>query len=142
MSDFFTFLSANPVLSLLLLGTLVAWTGWELKQLRRKHKVIAPQRLVELLNRERAYVIDLNENNHFLKHHIDGAVNIPLIDFSPSHKALKADKTQAVVVYDATGMKAEGVAEQLAAAGFTSLFVLDGGLDNWQRERFPTVKGR
>jgi rhodanese-related sulfurtransferase len=142
MSDFFTFLSANPVLSLLLLGTLVAWTGWELKQLRRKHQVIAPQRLVELLNRERAYVIDLNENNQYLKHHIDGAINIPLGDFSPSHKSIKAEKTQAIVVYDAAGLKAESVAEQLAAAGFTTLFVLDGGLDNWQRERFPTVKGR
>ena len=142
MSELLAFLTKNPVLSLLLLGTLIAWVGWELRQLGRKYKMISAQRLVEIQNREKALIIDLNDNNEFLKRHIDGAVNVPLADLTAEHKFLKGDKDRQVVVYDHAGIKAEAAALKLITAGFKQVSVLDGGLESWLRENFPTVKGR
>lgn len=142
MSEFLNFLFSNPLLSATFLGVLVAWIYWEIQQLRRGFLVISPAQLVEWMNRKEARVIDLAENNDYLKAHIDGASNIPSSDFSPTHKNLKCAPDRPLVVYDRNGVGAERVAATLVRAGFTQVAVLSGGLDAWIRDSLPTAKGR
>ena len=89
-----------------------------------------------------ARVVDLTDNNDFLKMHIGGAVNIPLSDFSATHKAIHSAQDKPVVVYDRSGVKADGAAAKLVAAGFKQVGLLSGGLDAWLRESLPTAKGK
>ena len=142
MSEFLTFLAKNPLLSAALLGTVMAWIFWELKQLRRGFVALNPNQLVEWINRKDARVFDLTDNNDFLKAHISGAVNIPLADFSATHKSVKSALDKPVVVYDRTGMKSDSAAAQLVAAGFKQVGSLSGGLDAWLRDSLPTAKGK
>jgi rhodanese-related sulfurtransferase len=142
MSEFILFLSHNALLSAGLIGTLLAWIFWEVKQLRRGFVALSPAQLVEWMNRQDARVIDLAENNDFLKSHIDGAVNIALGDFSATHKAIKSALERPIVVYDRAGLRADQAAAQLVKAGFKQVALLDGGLDAWTRESLPTAKGR
>jgi len=71
-----------------------------------------------------------------------GAVNIPLADFSATHKSVKSALDKPVVVYDRTGMKSDSAAAQLVAAGFKQVGSLSGGLDAWLRDSLPTAKGK
>ncbi len=142
MSEFLTFLAKNPLLSAALLGTAMAWIFWELKQLRRGFFALNPNQLVEWINRKDARVFDLTDNNDFLKMHINGAVNIPLADFSALHKSVQSALDKPVVVYDRKGLKSDGAAAKLVAAGFKQVGLLSGGLDAWLRESLPTAKGK
>jgi rhodanese-related sulfurtransferase len=142
MSEFIAFLSKNPLITAALLGTVIAWIIWEFKQLRRGFVALNPGQLVEWMNRKDARVVDLADNNDFLKMHINGAVNMPLADFSAKHKSFNSALDHPVVIYDRSGSKAEGVAVTLVAAGFKQVALLDGGLDAWLRESLPIVKGR
>jgi rhodanese-related sulfurtransferase len=142
MSEFMAFLAKNPLLTAALLGTAAAWVIWELKQLRRGFIALSPNQLVEWINRKDARVVDLADNNDFLKMHIGGAVNIPLSDFSATHKAIHSAQDKPVVVYDRSGVKADGAAVKLVAAGFKQVGLLSGGLDAWLRESLPTAKGK
>ena len=142
MSEFINFLAKNPLLTAALLGTAIAWIFWELKQLRRGFIALSPNQLVEWINRKDARVIDLTENNDFLKAHIGGAVNIPLADFSATHRAVQSTHDKPVVVYCRTGVRSESAAAKLVAAGFKQVGSLSGGLDAWLRESLPTVKGK
>jgi rhodanese-related sulfurtransferase len=145
MTEFTAFLSQNAFLSIAFVASVLMWMAWEIKQLNRGFLVLTPAQLVEWMNRKEARVLDLAGNNDFLKMHIDGAQNVPLDDFSPEHKALKALKAAAerpIVVYDRAGVRAEVAAAQLVKAGFKQVATLDGGLDAWLRESLPTAKGR
>jgi rhodanese-related sulfurtransferase len=142
MNEFVDVLKNNPLLSLMLFGTLAAWIVWEVKQMRRGFAVINANQLVEWINRKDAKLLDLADNNDFLKQHIAGAVNVPLADFSSEHKSLKSVGEVPVVVYDRSGLKADAAAAQLVKAGFKQVAMLDGGLDAWLRESLPTAKGR
>ena len=142
MSEFLTFLTKNPLMTTALLGTVIAWIFWELKQLRRGYVALNPNQLVEWINRKDARVIDLTDNNDFLKAHIGGAVNIPLADFSAAHKAVHSAQDKPVVVYDRSGLKSDSAAAKLVAAGFKQVGLLSGGLDAWLRESLPTAKGK
>jgi rhodanese-related sulfurtransferase len=142
MNEILNVLKSNPVLSLMFFGTMAAWLMWEIKQMRRGFAAINANQLVEWINRKDARVIDLSENNDFLKQHIAGALNVPLSDFSSDHKALKSAANQPVVVYDRSGLRADAAAAKLVQAGFKQVAMLDGGLDAWLRESFPTAKGR
>jgi rhodanese-related sulfurtransferase len=142
MNELLDVFKNNPILSLLLLGTLSAWIVWEVRQLRRGFSVLNANQLVEWINRKDAKVLDLADNNDFLKQHIAGAVNVPLADFSSDHKAVKSAADVPVVVYDRSGLRADSAAAKLVKAGFKQVAMLDGGLDAWLRESLPTVKGR
>ncbi len=142
MSEFISFLAKNPLISAALLGTIIAWIFWELKQLRRGFIALSPNQLVEWINRKEARVFDLADNNDFLKAHVFGAINIPLADFSATHKSLKSAQDKPVVVYDRSGLKSDSAAAKLVAAGFKQVGLLSGGLDAWLRESLPTAKGK
>jgi len=142
MSDFINFLAKNPLLTAALVGTVIAWIFWELKQMRRGFVALNPNQLVEWINRKDARVIDLTENNDFLKAHIAGAVNIPLADFSATHKAVQSAQDKPVVVYCRSGVRSDSAAAKLVAAGFKQVGLLSGGLDAWLRESLPTAKGK
>jgi rhodanese-related sulfurtransferase len=142
MTDLFAFFAQNFLLSAAFFGTLIAWGFYEVSLLRRGFRMLSPQQLVMLINRENPHLIDLASNNEFLKAHIAGAVNMPLPDFSPQHKALAGDKTRHVVLYDRNGTAATAVAQKMQRAGFEKLAVLDGGLDAWVQDQLPCAKGR
>jgi rhodanese-related sulfurtransferase len=75
--------------------------------------------------------------------HIPSAVNLPLaiFDFMYDMKLDKLDKNQEVIVYGRTISKYydEEVAEKLLVRGFENVKILDGGLADWKKNKYPVT---
>ena len=81
------------------------------------------------------YLVDVRPKQLFLRKHIAGAVNIPA--FVVAKKGLARDKD--IVVYDngIGTVDAKEAADHLDAAGYGTVFLLDGGLARWEAAQLP-----
>lgn len=136
------FLGRNPMLSLALAGLTVALVYTELMRMFRGFKGLGPAQLTALVNRENALVVDLRPSADFEKGHIPGSKNVQMAQFDPENKALAGAKSLPVVAVCRTGMTAVDAAKRLRKAGFEKVYLLDGGIDAWQRADLPLAKGR
>lgn len=77
---------------------------------------------------EGATLVDVRTPGEFAAGHIDGAVNIPVQDFSS--RAREIPKDRPVVLYCASGMRSGAAARLLRGAGRTDVHNL-GGISRW-----------
>ena len=140
--ELWAFLGRNPMLALALAGITVAIVYTELARVFRGFKGLRPAELTALINREDALVVDLRPAAEFEKGHIPGSKNVQMAQFDPENKALAGAKSLPVVAVCRTGMTAVDAAKRLRKAGFEKVFLLDGGIDAWQRADLPLAKGR
>lgn len=108
--------------------------------LTRKYKTASPAAAVGLLNREDTIVIDVREPADFAKGHIDGARPIALPRLKEKLFELEPYKNSPILVYCQQGTLSKEACKQLAAAGFTQVYSLDGGLLTWQDQKLPLVR--
>lgn len=94
-----------------------------------------------LMNQKNALVLDIREADAFAKAHLIQSKHIPLEQLAERAKELNAHKAKPVVVVCQTGKRAGKAAGLLRAAGFSEVFVLDGGLLAWQQAGLPIAKG-
>jgi rhodanese-related sulfurtransferase len=80
-------------------------------------------------------LIDVREYPEFAAGHIAGSTLVPLGGLR--EKSTKWNKNEALVLICKSGRRAEQARLQLAASGFTSLRVLDGGIDAWRSAGKP-----
>ncbi|MHC9083658.1 rhodanese-like domain-containing protein [Luteimonas sp. RIT-PG2_3] len=136
------FFGRQPMLSLLLAALTVAIIVNEILRLTRGFKTLRPAEATALINRENALVIDLRAIADFEKGHIPGSKNVLMSQFDPENKQLAPAKALPVVLVCKTGQTANDAAKRLRKAGFSQVFVLDGGIAGWQQADLPLVKGR
>lgn len=98
-----------------------------------------PAQAVQLINRERATVIDVREPDEFKAAHINGAKNIPLGDLAGA-KGLPGNKTLPVVVVCASGVRSAKAASQLKEMGYDKAVSLQGGIAAWREANLPIEK--
>ncbi|MBP1048172.1 rhodanese-like domain-containing protein [Enterococcus sp. BWM-S5] len=77
----------------------------------------------------KAQVIDVREKNEFDGSHILGARNIPYSMLKTSMQSIRKD--QPVYLYDQRHSTSVRVARKLKKAGYTDIYVLKNGFDNW-----------
>jgi rhodanese-related sulfurtransferase len=102
---------------------------------------LLPQAVTQLINRESAVVIDLQEVDAFREGHIVGAKNMPLSTWSEAQPKLKKYQSKPLVLVDQQGQKSARCARELQKAGFTQVHCLAGGLDAWRSAKLPLVRG-
>lgn len=140
--ELWAFFGRNPMLSLALAGITVALVYTELMRLFRGFKGLGPAEVTALVNRENALVVDLRPAPEFEKGHIPGSKNVQMAQFDPENKALAGAKSLPVVAVCRTGMTAVDAAKRLRKAGFEKVYLLEGGIEAWQRADLPLAKGR
>ncbi len=72
--------------------------------------------------------------------HLKGAVNIPLDTLEGRLAGLRRLVQQPLLVYCSRGRCGEDAMVHLEAAGFSLAVLLDGGIDEWIRDGFGTVR--
>lgn len=83
-------------------------------------------------------IIDVRTPGEFAAGHIEGAVNIDYQgDFAAGIASL--DKAKTYAVYCASGTRSGAAAQDMAAAGFTDVYNLDGGATYWQAAGYELV---
>ncbi len=91
-----------------------------------------------LINDHNASIIDVRPNAEFTAGHVANSKNVPAEDLEKRLSEIAKDKP--VIVVCAAGQKAGKSAAQLRAAGYTEVFVLDGGIGAWREAGLPVVK--
>ena len=102
---------------------------------------LTPARAVQLINREKAVVIDVCETEEFAAGHVGGAKNIPLGQLEERLPATVKNKALPVVLVCASGARANravGIAKKL---GYDNAQAMAGGLKAWREASLPVEKG-
>ena len=100
---------------------------------------LSPALAVQLINKERAQVIDVCEPAEFAAGHVAGAKNLPLGDLA-SGKGLPSNKKLPLVVVCAAGQRSAKAVAQLKAMGYENAQSLAGGLKGWREANLPVEK--
>ena len=121
------------VAAALVSGGLLAWPA-----LRRgaQGEGVSPAEAVQLINREKAVVIDVCEPAEFAAGHVVGSRSVPLATLDGA-KGLPTNKTLPVVVVCASGGRASRAAVTLKHLGHERVLVLQGGLKAWREAGLP-----
>jgi len=122
---------------LILLGLIVTEVMLKL----RKYKTLTPAGLTLLINREQPLLIDLSARADYEKAHLPGARHVLPSQFDPEHKDLAKAKELPVVLIDRDGRGLDKPAQRLIKAGFSRVYVLEGGTLAWQQAQLPVAKG-
>ena len=94
---------------------------------------------VQLINRERAVLIDVSEPAEYAAGHVAGSRNVPLASLEGS-RDLPKNKSLPVVVVSPTGTRAPRAVAVLRKLGFENARSLAGGLNAWRAANLPVEK--
>ena len=97
-----------------------------------KGQGLSPQDMVQLMNREKAIVIDVCEPDEFARGHVIGAKNLPLGQLE--------EKLAQVVMVCQVGARSARAAATARKLGFENVQSLAGGLKAWQAASMPVEK--
>ena len=94
---------------------------------------------VNLINREKAVLIDVSEPAEYAAGHAAGSKSVPLGQLETSN-ALPKNKALPLVVVCATGVRAGRAVGTLKKLGFENARALAGGLEAWRAANLPVEK--
>lgn len=101
---------------------------------------LSPAGAVQLINREKAVVIDVCETEEFALGHVGGAKNVPLNQLEERLPGLVKNKAVPVVLVCASGARsnrAVGIAKKL---GYEKAQAMAGGMKAWREASLPVEK--
>lgn len=108
-------------------------------ELRKGGQSLSSRELTALVNADQGLVLDVRSNKDFASGHIVDALNIPYEKLASRMVELEKHKAKTIIVVDALGQHAGGVARDLQKAGFTAA-KLGGGIATWRGDNLPVVK--
>jgi rhodanese-related sulfurtransferase len=99
-----------------------------------------PQAMVQLMNREKAVVIDVCEPDEFARGHVIGAKNLPLAQVDEKLAQLVKNKSSHVIMVCQVGARSARAAAAARKLGYENAQSLSGGLRAWVAASMPTEK--
>ena len=109
-------------------------------EVSRGGKALTPQQLVDLVNREKAAVVDLRDAKEFAAGHIAGAINIPHAKLAGQLNQLVRHKESTVILACKMGQHSGAAGITLRKNGFANVQRLTGGMAEWRAQNLPLVK--
>ena len=132
------FVTANWMLVLIALssGGLLAWplvrgTGGG---------SLTAQGAVQLINRERAVLVDVREPEEFATGHMIGARNVPLNQLEEKLTGTVKNKNVPLLLVCATGARAQRAVAMAKKLGYEQAQAVSGGLKAWKEANLPVEK--
>ena len=95
---------------------------------------------VQLINREKAVVIDVCSADEFSAGHVVGAKNVPLADLETRLPAVVKNKALPLIMVCASGARASRAAAVAKKLGYANAQVLAGGVKAWSAAGMPVEK--
>lgn len=95
---------------------------------------------VQLINRERAVVVDVCEPDEYARAHVNGAKNIPVGQFEQRLPEVVKNKTVPLILVCASGARAGRVLATAKKLGYEQAQVLAGGMKAWKDANLPVEK--
>jgi len=101
---------------------------------------VTPSGAVQLINREKAVVVDVGETEEFAAGHVNGARNIPLNQLEQRLPGEVKNKTVPLILVCQTGGRAQRALATAKSLGYDKAVVLAGGLKAWKEANLPLEK--
>lgn len=99
-----------------------------------------PTSAVQLINREKAVVIDVCEPSEYAAGHISGAKNIPLADLEKKLPSTVKNKKLPLILVCQSGMRSNRAVAVAQKLGYEQAQSLGGGLASWRSANLPIEK--
>ena len=101
---------------------------------------LTPARAVQLINREKAVVIDVCEAEEFATGHVTGAKNVPVSQLEERLPTVVKNKALPVVLVCASGARSNRAVAIAKKLGYENAQSLAGGLKAWREASLPVEK--
>ena len=101
---------------------------------------LTPTQAVQLINREKAVVIDVCEPGEYAAGHITGARNVPLSELESRLPQVVKNKAVPVILSCQSGMRSGRAVAVARKLGYEKAQNLSGGLRAWQAAQMPVEK--
>jgi len=101
---------------------------------------LSPAGAVQLINREKAVVIDVGDPEEFAAGHVGGARNIPLAQLEEKLPAAVKNKSLPVIMICPAGARSTRAAALAKKLGYEQAQSLGGGLKAWREASLPVEK--
>lgn len=101
---------------------------------------LTAQGAVQLINRQRAVVVDVREPEEFAAGHVTGAKNVPLDQLEQKLPATVKNKTLPLLLVCATGGRAQRAVAMAKKLGYEQAQAVAGGLKSWKDANLPVEK--
>lgn len=92
---------------------------------------------VQLINREKAVVVDVRDAEDFAKGHIVGAKNVPLAQLEEKLPAAVKNKGLPLLLVCASGVRANKAVATAKKLGFEKAQAIGGGMKGWRDAGLP-----
>ncbi len=112
-----------------------------LKAAREVARLIDPAEVSRRLRLDRTVVLDVGISLSFEERHLPGAFWLPRGWLELKIPTEFPDRNQPIVVTCPNGLNSVLAASTLAKLGYTQVSVLDGGVQAWSANGYPTEKG-
>ena len=101
---------------------------------------LSPTAAVQLINREKAVVIDVGEPDEFAAGHVGGSKNIPFGQLEEKLPGLVKNKALPVILVCPLGARAGRAVAVVKKMGYEQAQSLGGGLKSWREANLPVEK--
>lgn len=101
---------------------------------------ISPAAAVQLINREKAVVIDVCDSAEYQAGHVGGAKSIPLAELETKLPTVVKNKATPVVLVCASGARSARAVAVAKKLGYDNAQSLAGGLKSWREANLPVEK--
>lgn len=132
------FVIANWMLILIALSS-GAMLAWPMLQGAGKGALSA-EGAVQLINRQRAVVVDIRAPEEFAAGHVSGARNVPLEQLEAKLAGTVKNKSLPLLIVCATGARAQRAVAVARKLGYEQAQALAGGLKSWKAANLPVEK--
>ena len=139
MQDFLIFIQNHTWLTTGLIAVLFLLAIVEWLRANVSVKQISPSVAVQMMNHQKAVVVDLRSAESFAAGHIVGAISVPHSEWAQKKQKLDKIKTQPLILVSANGAESTRIANVLKKEN-RSVFILMGGMRTWQETDMPLVK--
>ena len=95
---------------------------------------------VQLINREKAIVVDVSEPDEYAAAHVGGARNVPFGQLEQRLPEVVKNKGLPLILVCATGARAGRAVAIAKKLGYDKAQALDGGLRAWKDANLPVEK--
>ncbi|MCX8517334.1 MAG: rhodanese-like domain-containing protein [Rhodoferax sp.] len=101
---------------------------------------VSPAAAVQLINREKAVVVDVRDSSEYAAGHLGAAKNIPLPELETRLNAVVKNKTVPLILVCQTGKRSARAVAIAKKLGYAQARSLGGGLVAWRAANLPIEK--
>jgi rhodanese-related sulfurtransferase len=95
---------------------------------------------VQLMNREKAVVIDVSEPEEFALGHVNNAKNVPFAQLEDKLSGQVKNKELPLILVCTSGARSNRAVAVAKKLGFANVQALAGGLKSWKEANLPLEK--